>query len=63
LILLFSIERKENNNQQVLRAFRASKYQVVIDFFFCRFLNGKRKASFLCALSVFAVNIGYENRR
>jgi len=53
-ILLFSVERTENNKKHALRAFRIQKYRVAIDFFF-RPLNGKRKVSFLCALCAFAV--------
>jgi hypothetical protein len=30
---LFSVERTENNKQQALRAFKAEKHRVVIDFF------------------------------
>jgi len=32
-ILLFSVERTENNKKQALRAFLVKKYRVAIDFF------------------------------
>jgi len=32
-VLLFSVERTENNKPQALRAFRVQKYRVAIDFF------------------------------
>jgi len=61
---LFSVERTENNKKHALRAFRAQKYRVAIDFFLLPGsipsdltgpLNGKRKVSFLCDLCDFAV--------
>ncbi|MGI9571059.1 MAG: hypothetical protein ACR2PH_15295 [Desulfobulbia bacterium] len=59
-ILLFSVERKENNKNHVLRAFRIQKYRAAIDFFFFRPLNGKRKVSLLCAICAFAVKMKNE---
>jgi hypothetical protein len=57
-ILLFSIERTENNKHHALRAFKALKYRVAIDFFsFAVLSTAKEKYLYLCALCVFAVKM------
>jgi hypothetical protein len=55
---LFSIERTENNKHHALRAFKAPKYRVAIDFFsFAILSTAKEKYLYLCALCVFAVEM------
>jgi len=43
-ILLFSVERTENNKKQALRAFRVQKYRVAIDFFLLPSSQRKKKS-------------------
>jgi hypothetical protein len=45
-ILLFSVERTENNKQQALRAFKAGKHRVAIDFFLLPSSQRQKKSIF-----------------
>jgi len=43
---LFSVERTENNKQRALRAFKAEKYRVAIDFFLLPSSQRQKKSIF-----------------
>ncbi|MDH3957249.1 MAG: hypothetical protein OET81_11190, partial [Desulfobacteraceae bacterium] len=50
-ILLFSVERTENNKKQALRAFGVKKYRVAIDFFSFAGLSTAKEKYLFFALS------------
>ncbi|MDH3836011.1 MAG: hypothetical protein OET57_04575, partial [Desulfobacteraceae bacterium] len=57
-ILLFSVERTENNKHHALRTFRTQKHRVAIDFFHLPASQRQMKiGNFLCVLCVSVVNI------